>query len=259
MNCIIKRRFSRSSANYDSNAIAQKEIAKKLFSFIKGNLLPCEYERKLSMLEIGCGTGNLTAKLNNIPHSLFIINDLCEIYKDRIFEKISPVEFAKAGNYFIFDNAEEVIKKLDNRFDLIASASMLQWINRPLTFLKDCRPLLKEGGMLAVSTFAPGNLKEVGHITGEGLKYLPASRYYGELKDEYDILLIKEEDIELRFASPLEILKHLKHTGVNAVSHQTWTRSKLDSFCMEYKNHFKGKDGLYPLTFKPLYIILRAK
>ena len=53
----------------------------------------------------------------------------------------------------------------------------------------------------------------------------------------------------------IEILKHLKLTGVNAVKEMKLTKSKIESFEENYRKLHTKKDKVI-LTYNPVYIIL---
>ncbi len=75
----------------------------------------------------------------------------------------------------------------------------------------------------------------------------------------FEIIHAEENHCVLEFDNPLEVLKHVKKTGVNAVNiQQNWTRGKLESFVYEYAKRFQVK-GHCPLTYHPQYFICKKK
>ena len=60
----------------------------------------------------------------------------------------------------------------------------------------------------------------------------------------------------LCFATPREVLRHLRDTGVNGRASRPWTRRDLDAFCRDYDARF-GKAGRVPLTYQPVWLIAR--
>ena len=58
---------------------------------------------------------------------------------------------------------------------------------------------------------------------------------------------------ELTFKTPLELLAHMKNTGVNSLSEKTWTITKVKEFCDKYSKMYpKSK-----LTYSPIVVIAK--
>lgn len=77
------------------------------------------------------------------------------------------------------------------------------------------------------------------------------------LAARYEVVYAHEEQLRLSFASPLEVLRHLKETGVTGTAAQAWTRGKLQEFCRNYTERFSDERGRVYLTFHPIYMICR--
>ncbi len=249
---VIRNRFEKAAKHYDENAVAQKSICEKLFS-----LIPQLDKVAPDILELGCGTGNFSKMLLNLtPHKL-ILNDICGEYSTMLTDKIGSIEYQ-----FICKDAVEHVneaKESGETFDIIASASTIQWLNKPIEFLINCKEILNKNGILAVSTFAPGNLDEVTSITRRGLQY-PSTRDYALLLEpHYHIIDVISEEIKVIFDSPMDILVHMKLTGVTGTSTKNWTKSDTDHFVNEYNKIYRDKNGNSPLTYRPMYIICKKK
>lgn len=162
----IHIRFTRALSSYDNHADAQHRISRKLAS-----LLPHQANvRYKRMLEIGCGTGGFTGVLKQQCHiDEWILNDLCEDCQEKI-EQLFPGSPPR----FIAGDAETL--SFPGKFDLIASASVFQWMKEPETFLHKLSGLLMQQGLLLFSTFVPGNLHEIKKLTGKGT-CVPNLRY----------------------------------------------------------------------------------
>lgn len=139
------------------------------------------------------------------------------------------------------------------------SCSAIQWFDQPEKFLAGCRKLLTTDGYLAFSTFGPQNVKEVVSLTSDTLPYRSLAELTKVLSTEYQIVYSREEKLKLSFTSPLEVLKHLKETGVTGIRQQSWTRGELNDFCRRYKELYAAPDGTVPLTYHPIYMICKNK
>ena len=200
----IECRFRRSVDSYEDNATVQKWIVQRLVELLQ------EYVPYSSRtLEIGCGTGLLSEKINRLwEDQQFWVNDLVE---------------------------------------------------RPRATFAKLAAHLNTNGWLIFSTFGKNNFKELKAVTGQGLEYRSIGELSAWLSSEYDILYTEEQIHTLKFSDPLDILRHVKKTGVNATSLPTaWTKGRLHEFCEDYKIRFLT-DGYCPLSYHPLYLVCRKK
>ena len=246
----IHVRFTRALSTYDKHADAQYRISRKLASLLP-HQANAHYRR---MLEIGCGTGGFTGALKQQCRiDEWILNDLCE----DCGEKIAPL-FPGSPPRFIAGDAETL--SFPGKFDLIASASAFQWLREPEAFFYKLSGLLVPQGVLLFSTFVPGNLYEIKELTGKGLVYPTSDVLAGWLSAaDLDLLHQEEETIILTFKTPLDVLRHLKATGVTATGNGRWTRSRQESFCRQYSEQFATTGDQVTLTYRPLYMLATKK
>ncbi|MCC8174518.1 MAG: malonyl-[acyl-carrier protein] O-methyltransferase BioC, partial [Odoribacter sp.] len=79
------------------------------------------------------------------------------------------------------------------------------------------------------------------------------------VSESFDILHIEESLDTIYFNEPLEVLKHLKKTGVNSLSKNwLWTKGSLSKFIEEYTSRF-SVNNTFPLTYHPVYLVCRKK
>ena len=238
----IKSRFEKSMAKYDENAIVQYEMAKVLVSELTkiGN----HYD---SILELGSGTGLLTHQIKeNLNYKKYTANDIVEKSKNYI-EKIIP------NAEFIHGNSLKI--NTHNNFDLIISNAMFQWFSNLEDILAKSKKELKGNGILAFSTFGKDNFKEIKDLSGVSLKYLSATEIKDILLSEnYKIELIEEYKKTIEFKNPLELLAHMKNTGVNSLSAKPWTVKEIKEFCEKYLKKY----DFVKLTYNPIIVIARV-
>ncbi len=237
---LVKKRFKRSLKTYNDNAFAQKQMAEKLV-----NMLPSKSFK--SVFEIGCASGILTSEIKkHINFESFTANDLVEESKNYI-NKIIPV------NTFISGDIEELC--FEEKYDLIISNACLQWCgNIEKTILK-LYDLLEDKGILAVSIFGDENLKEIKNLFNIENKMYTMP----ELKQflfGFSDTVIKEDSLKQTFDSPLDVLKHLKLTGVNAVKELKLTKTILKQFEADYIKSYSINNKVI-LTYNPVYILIK--
>jgi len=244
---LISRRFSRAIHTYDQYAIAQQKICNRLAGLVTqfaGN----QFGR---ILEVGCGTGGFTRLLQQqCIAGEWIINDLCNSYEKQIRELLSTTN---GTAQFIPGDAEKI--NFQGTFDLITSASAIQWFANPEAFLRRISGNLQPGGALILSTFTPENLQEIQTLTGQGLVYPEKQHYLNWLSGDFNLLYIREEKIELTFDTPYQVLQHLKYTGVTATGSGNWTRKTVEEFSARYIKRFSTGNNQVKLTYCPLYLV----
>lgn len=238
----IKSHFEKSMDKYDENAVVQTDLAEKLT--LKTSKIQKQFG---SILELGCGTGILTKQIKDkLSFRNYYANDLVEKSKNYI-AKILP-EFT-----FIHGNALKI--KPPKKVDLIISNAMFQWFSNFEDIVKYCKYNLNTDGIIAFSTFGTENFREIKDISGLSLNYLTQKEITEKLKPDFEILYSEEYTCTLDFASPLEILAHMKNTGVNSLTSKIWTVKEVKDFCEKYLNKYDKAT----LTYNPIIVIAKVK
>ncbi len=245
---LIARRFSRAAGTYSSEAAVQRHIAERmsrlLCRFIPGD--SCRW-----VVEFGCGTGFYSRLLlRELKPERLWLNDLC----DSMGEACADI----LGDDVAFQCGDAETLPFPQETDLITSCSTLQWFDNPEAFFRKCHDCLTDDGYLAFTTFGPKNMQELSRLTGHGLAYRSRGELTKVLEPLYDIVYSGEETIRPRFDSPIQVLHHLKLTGVTGTSRHQWTRATLQSFAESYVRRF-GDETSVPLTYHPIYILARKK
>lgn len=248
---LIRQRFSKSISTYNDNASVQKMIAKKLFKLIE-NLGTKKYN---TVLELGCGTGMLTEQLlSNFNIAKYQSNDLVGQY----LEILNLIASKYSSEFDFIEGDLEQTEKFTLNYDLISSASTLQWILGLDNLFDRLELKLNKDGVFAFSTFGPQNLIEIRTITNSGLYYTPFDKIKKLLEKRFELLHISEEICPIYFREPIDVLKHIKSTGVNAVIQTRFTKSDLLNFNKKYNDNYRSDLGL-SLSYHPIYVVARKK
>jgi len=228
---IILENFQKSINTYNQSAKIQIQMAKKIIE-----LLP---SRKYnSILEIGSYTGILTAEIKkNIEYQKYFALDIVKESRDFV---------CKIDNEIVFLNEDIEEFNTSEKFDLIVANASLQWCQNLKEIVLRLKSFLNENGILAIAIFSEENLFEIKNSFDVSLQYYTKSELREIFGPKAEFL---EEKITLVFNSSLEILKHMKDTGVNSLSRNM-------KYC-EIKNGLKILNEKYKnsLTYMPIYII----
>ena len=236
----VKSHNKKTMDKYDANAVVQKFLAEILTAETAS--VRDSYGK---ILELGCGTGLLTREIKEkIRFDSYTANDLSEKSK-KYLDKILP-------DYdFICGNAARIAP--NSTFDLIISNAMFQWFSNLDEVVNRYRNLLNKDGILAFTTFSPDNFPELKKVTGLSLKYKTDEELKEVLEKNYKILKMETFSKTLEFKTPLELLYHLKNTGVNSLGNTRWNFSDVKSFCENYMKTFEK----VTLTYAPILVIGR--
>ena len=78
------------------------------------------------------------------------------------------------------------------------------------------------------------------------------------LEPDFEIRLASEASAVLTFVHPLEVFRHLKHTGVNSLGDSHWSRSRWQKLAAAYRAAFPHAEGV-TLTYHPLMLLARRR
>ena len=234
---LIKKRFGRKLSTYDENARIQKQMAEKLINMIPGNGC-CK-----NILEIGCGTGLLTklaeSRLSFKNYTALDIVSECESF----IKEINP------EMEFVGEDIEKYVEETNVSYDLIISNASLQWVENIPEIAEKLIEKLEDGGTLLFSIFGCENFREICYIIGKTLPYLSKKELEQKLSKFFPY--IEEEIRIMAFSSPLDVLKHIQNTGVNALNQESWTKNDL----IRFENEYNSLCANHPtLTYNPIYV-----
>lgn len=253
----IAQRFAKAGQSYHAHAIVQKQIAQQLAEYMQQYL--SEYcPRYISgrYLEIGCGSGHLSQILlqqnSYFQPTTYYCNDL--------YSEVQQHFAVDTRLHWLIGNIERLV--LPGQLDLIVSSSALQWMQDIDALLEKMHAALKPHAFLCFSSFGADNLNQIKRLTGQGLDYLSLEQWQVKLQQHgFEVILLRDQVETLYFEHPLDVLKHLKATGVTATAQQyRWSKQSLQQFYQDYQA-LSSKDMhqqlQYPLSYHPLYCIAR--
>ncbi|MDE6453408.1 MAG: DUF452 family protein [Muribaculaceae bacterium] len=245
---LVTERFDSARATYDDNAEAQALTADYLAALLRDtDTRAILSDPEATILEIGCGTGMLSRRIASMqPAARMLYWDISP----------TPPDGIRPDAYTCCDAELAIRKAAPASLDMIVSASTMQWFNSPEGFVASAMRALRPGGILAVSTFGPDNLRETAQASGVGLHLADRDTWttaVGAMRDA-EILTIEQKLIQCRFDNALDSLRSLSLTGVNALSRNGGGTARSVARAMQ-----PDADGRYTITYQPLFIMLRKK
>lgn len=244
----IRNRFARAAATYDHQAVIQQQVADRLLSLVAANCT----KKPGRVLEVGCCTGMLTMKLIRLFPEItsFYVNDLVPEFRSIVMAKLpgscSPV--------FLEGDIESIPLPAD--LDLVISSSTFHWLDDLPGLLERLSDRMTPKATLGFTLYSSANFHELRDICGIGLDYCSPADLRKLVGEKFSLLAFEEEQVSFYFDTPLQLLHHLRQTGVNALADSAWTRSRLREFSESYTGRYGGPRGI-PLTYHPLYCVAR--
>lgn len=246
--------FERAASTYDASAFLQREIGNRLTGRLDWLLI-----EPMTVLDIGCGTGAISAELlRRYPAAQVIGVDLALGMVQQTCRHASP----PADLQGICADAAALPFRPQTA-DLLVSSLMLQWCNDLPGVFREFVQVLKPHGALMFATFGPDTLQELRASWSQVDGYTHASRF-PDMHDVADALMqagfrdpvVDRETVTLTYRDVRELLRDLKGIGAsNATAGRNrglTGKSRLVRFLEAYAP-FRQADGLYPATYEVVY------
>ncbi len=215
--------FDSKSSIYDQNCEIQKSIAHNLAADLP--------DKNISdILEIGCGTGNLTKYL------------LC-LYKDKNFciTDISPAMLKNAKEKFPNKNIEWKIIDGENpdisqKYDLIVANMTFQWFEDMHSAIARLSKALRAGGSLFYSIPGSNSFKE----WKTTLKFLGLPS--GVLDFPTPPNIYRQEEMLVNYTNAFDFLHSIKNIGAGVArkSYIPLTPQQIKQACNKFDKEYKG-------------------
>lgn len=218
----VARRFGHAAATYDHYARVQRRMAQRVAAQA-ARLQPAP----ASVLELGCGTGALTALLlATFPAARVTAVDLAPAMLRHARERLDGA--VESGRARLVPGDAETLPFEPGAYDLVVSNAALQWFAAPKATLEALARALRPGGWMVHATFGPGTFAELhaAFAEVERERGLPPRPHGIALPSASDWALAlkgaglagvrcREEEVQAAYAGCRELLRAIKRTGAS--------------------------------------------
>lgn len=258
----VRSAFARAAQDYDAAAVLQREIADRLLERLAYmRIAPAR------VLDLGCGTGYATVSLAQRYRQAQIVGlDFAQAMTQaarRRSAKQFPFGLGRYLSRELFVSADaEFLPFMDHSVDLIFSNLVLQWCDPDVVF-RECRRVLRPGGLFLFTTFGPDTLKEL----RAAWRSVDAGLHVHEFIDMHDLgdALVRArfadpvmdvENLTLTYAQVPDVLRDLKAIGAHnaATGRRTALTGKTQytRFVQAYEQ-FRNAEGRLPASYETVF------
>ena len=261
--------FSEISAKYEDTSLVQKSASDQLFDLI-------QIKEGDDVLDIGCGTGNLTKKIMGKTKGNVAGIDASKGMIEKAIQNYSHLGIR-------FDQCPIEQMTHADSFDVIFCNSTFQWFTNPEPVLQACHNALRPNGRMGIQAparkiYSPNFIEAV-----EKVKYDPrlkeqfasfqAPWFFLETPEEYNVLFEKAGfeilhsriDRVVSFHTPEEVYKIFESGASAGYLNQKFYSAPLseaysNTFRQIVKEAFRDQtnsDGQIDLIFFRIYLLAR--
>lgn len=136
------KRFKNNIYNTDKGKIRLKQV----LSDLEHNMPVLQQNKRLSVLDAGCGMGQVSLSLAKKGHQL----TLCDLSSEMLASAKQSFEAENCCARFIHSSLQELDDGHDHAYDLIIFHAVLEWLDNPEAIIPVLKQRLKPGGSLSL-------------------------------------------------------------------------------------------------------------
>jgi malonyl-CoA O-methyltransferase len=249
----IRRSFNDAASTYDAHAAIQREVADRLLERLDWMRLSPE-----RILDVGAGTGYCARLLERRYRGSRVI--LLDLAPGMLLESRRRSGWF-AREHYVCARAE-LLPLADASVDLIVSSLAFQWCEQLDVVFRECRRVLKPGGLLLFSSLGPDTLKELRSAfatfdASPHVNRFPDMHIVGDALVEagFSSPVLEREDLVATYIDVLTLMRDLKGIGARNSDHDRHRhlsgRKLLQALELGYEPF--RREGLLPATYELVF------
>ena len=251
----VRQSFAAAAKTYDGLATLQRKVGLEL---VNNSVLNKSCADKV-VLDVGCGTGFLTQKIQSklTPRRTIAVDIALSMVK-------AAKTKLKQSDAICAD--AEYLPLLDDSVDKIVSNLALQWCENLSDVFIGFNRMLKQDGRVFFSTFGPTTLQELKQSWAEVDDYTHVNDFYSI--DELTVFLqqtgFKDIKIEAKcyqstYRTVIELMRELKGIGAHNVlsgrNRNMTSKTQMQNMLNAYEKH--RINSLIPATYEIIFVSAR--
>jgi len=249
----VRRSFGRAARDYDASAVLQARVREQLLERL--DLVRLE---PVVVVDLGAGTGRASRALKDRYRTGEVV--AVDLSEGMLGEAARRQRLLRRFRRVCADAAALPLQ--DGSVDLLFSNLMLQWCNDPDAVFRECRRVLRPGGLLTFTTFGPDTLVELRRAWSAADGHTHVNRFI-DMHDLGDALVraglaepvLDVERFTLTYETAHQLMRDLKAIGAhnsNAGRPRGLTGRSAFARMTDAYEAFR-REGRLPATYEVVY------
>lgn len=250
---LIRRSFDAAATSYDAHAVIQREVADRLLE----RLVMMKIEPRL-VVDLGAGTGYCARHLERRYRKADVL--LIDLAPGMLKEARRHKGWRSRQRYATAQ--ANALPLADASADLVFSSLTFQWCDNLEACFRECRRVLKPGGLLLFSSLGPDTLKELRAAYAQ-VDEKPHVNQFTDMHIVGDSLIragfaspvLEREDLIATYSKVVDLMRDLQ--GIGAVNlhrerpRHLSGRAHLTKVISAYECF--RRDGVLPATYELVF------
>ncbi|MEC6795603.1 malonyl-ACP O-methyltransferase BioC [Photobacterium sp. S4TG1] len=252
----IANAFGRAAQHYDKSAAFQRQVGHQLIELMSMQQVQCSNP---SVIDIGCGTGYFSAKLQQQGFAV----TAADLSNEMLLQA-----HKRCGNHCLYLQTDaENIAMANDSYDFAFSNLALQWCDDLSVPLRELQRVVKAGGVIFFTTLMDGSLNELKCAWSNIDDKQHVNTFKSQQCIEVEIAqsgltieVLEYTSIAVYYSTAMKLMRDLK--GIGATHLQQHRQSGLvgRKTFMELEdayNKYRSNNGLLPATYQVCFGVLK--